>query len=148
MRTQTTVTELNHEDIVNLLCTACYGSNFFDVTYKKSDYYDTPLYSDNDCLEDKWAKLLLNGKSIRVCDYYSEECVYGKLPHSWDKEAQCMRYTVTLQDIKDGLARALDSDTYIATYARHFAEEECVNFDQPEAEALLQFIVFGEEIYG
>ena len=148
MKTKTTITNLTHEDLVNLLDTACYGSEFFDIIYAQSDYYGTALENEDDFASDKWAKLLLNGKSIKVCDYYSEEEKYGTLPSQWNAKRERMEYTVNLLDIIAGLEKALDSDTYIAIYVRHLVDDESVAFDQIEAEALLQFIVFGEEIYG
>ena len=59
-----------------------------------------------------------------------------------------MAYELTLEDIKKGVARALDSGTYIRDYITDWTEEDSVGFDLTEAEAVMQWIVFGEEIYG
>jgi len=150
MKVQTIITDITHDDLVNLFATATEGSNIFDVKKKKTDYYGTPLESATDCREDTWAKVLLAGKPVFVYDYCAEDGdeFYGKLPHEWRSKTQAMRYTLTLDDIKKGLERALSSQTYISKYVHDLMDDEAVNFDLTEAEALLQYIVFGEEIYG
>ncbi len=150
MKIKTIISEITHNDLVNLFATAIYGSNIFDVKKKNADYYGTPLESEKDCREDTWAKVLLAGKTIYVYDYCAEdsEDFYGKLPHEWRSNTQAMRYELTLDDIKKGMERALNSQSYISTYVRDLMDDEAVNFDLTEAEGLLQYIVFGEEIYG
>jgi hypothetical protein len=154
MKIEVKVTEVTHEDLVNLLCTASYGSQWlcFATPIGTKDGLDIV---EGDCREDVWAKALLAGKKIFVDDCYAEDAddFYGNLPHKFF--GRCcldgttyMRYDLTLEDIKNGLSRALSSGTYIADYARHLWEEEAMNIDQPEAEALIQYIVFGKEIYG
>ena len=63
MKTRTIITEINHEDLVNLFSTATYGSSYFEVVKKKKDYYGTELEDENDCREDTWAKILFSGKA-------------------------------------------------------------------------------------
>lgn len=147
MKTKTIITEINHEDLVNLFSCAIYGSNIFDVRIKRTDYYETPLEDENDCREDKWAKVLLSGKAIHVYDNYAEGEHYGNLPYRITAPDGDVCYHVTLADIEAGLSKACSSDSYIHDYVRHLAFEP-ENLDQSEAEALLQYILFGEEIYG
>lgn len=147
MKVKTIITEITHDDLVNLLCTATYGSSFFDVVKSKKDYYGTELEDENDCREDTWAKVLLSGKPVYVLDYYSEEAVYGKLPHVWDERLAAMKYTVTIEDIKNGLQKALESRGWDFKCAMDLINEEG-DFDLTEAENLLQIITFGEAIYG
>ena len=149
MKIETKITEITHEDLVNLFATATEGSNFFDVKKRKADYYGTPLESETDCREDTWAKVLLAGKPVFVYDYYAEDGdeFYGILPHTWRPKEQAMRYELTLEDIRKGLERAVSSQTYISKYTIDLFNEES-SFDLTEAEGLLQYIVFGEEIYG
>lgn len=148
MKTKTIITEINHNDLVNLFSTATYGSDYFSVIKKKKDYYGTELEDENDCCEDTWAKILLTGKPVYVLDYYSEEVAYGNLPHEWDEKRGAMKYTVTLEDIKNGLQKALDNGGWDAECAYDLINEDSCNLDLTEAENLLQIITFGEAIYG
>ena len=148
MKTKTIITEITHDDLVNLFSTATYGSDYFVVVKKKEDYYGTELEDENDCREDKWAKILLTGKPVYVLDYYSEKDAYGNLPHKWDKKRGAMRYTVTLDDIKEGLQEALDNGGWDAKCAFDLINDDSCDLDLTEAENLLQIITFGEAIYG
>ena len=149
MKTRTIITDFGHDDLVNLFSTATYGSNCFDVVKKNRDYYGTKLEDENDCCEDVWAKILLSGRPVYVLDYYAEENddAYGNLPHEWDVTRNAMKYTVTLEDIKNGLQKAFDNGGYDAKCALDFSNDD-LDFDLIEAEALLQVITFGEVIYG
>lgn len=148
MKIKTIITEINHDDLVNLFSTATYGSDYFGVVKKKKDYYGTELEDENDCCEDSWSKILLAGKPVYVLDYYSEEVAYGNLPHVWDEKRGAMKYTVTLEDIKNGLQKALDNGGWDAECANDLINENSYNLDLTEAENLLQIITFGETIYG
>lgn len=149
MRIKTTITEITHDDLVNLFSTATYGSEYFFCRIPKGNYQGTELEDPEDCLEDKWAKVLLAGKAIYVFDGYSEDDseFYGNLPHEWSNYHDCMRYTLTLADIVKAMEKALSENDYMVGYINNMA---CDNgrFDQIQAEALLQYIVFGEEVYG
>lgn len=148
MKTKTIITEITKDDLVNLFSTATYGSNYFEVDYKKSDYRGTELESRCDCYEDIWAKVLLAGKPVYVLDYYSEEDAYGNLPHEWDEKRGAMKYTVTLEDIKNGIQKAIDNGGWDAECAFDLINEDSYNLDLTEAENLLQIITFGKTIYG
>ena len=151
MKIQTIVSDITHDDLVNLFATATEGSPFFDVKKRKTDYYGTPLEDEGDCREDTWAKVLLAGKPVYVYDYYAEDAdeFYGDLPHLWRPKHEAMRYELTLEDIRKGLERALSSQSEVSKYARDLMDEDdIINFDLTEAESLLQYIVFGEVIYG
>lgn len=149
MKTKTIIEEITHEDLVNLLSTATYGSNWLGVDKVWEDYYGTELEDDNDCAEDTFAKVLLDGKFLIVSDFYAEDEseFYGDLPHLWNAYDECMEYRVTLDDIKRGLAKALDNGGWDAECVFNLASESG-NFDIVEAEELMQVIVFGEAIYG
>ena len=83
-----------------------------------------------------------------VLDYYSEEEAYGNLPHEWDEKRGAMKYTVTLDDIKKGIQKAIDNGGWDAECARDLINEDSCDLDLTEAENLLQIITFGEAIYG
>jgi len=152
MKVATIITEIDHEDLVNLFSTAIYGSNFFDIGYDEKDYYGTELESRNDCIEDKCAKLLLAGKAIFVFDAYAEDEdeFYGKFNHEWinGDDGIGMKYTINLENIKDGIQKCLEGENnWLRDCAKHLMYEPYA-LDLPEAEAILQKIVFGELIYG
>ena len=148
MKTRTIIESLEHDELVNLFSTATYGSQWLTIKKKKSDYYGTELEDEDDCREDIWAKILLSGKPVFAYDYYAEdeEDFFGSLPHVFKNGG--MRYTLTLDDIKNGLQKCLDgNDGYLKRCALDLATEAS-SFDLEEAEALMQFILFGEVVYG
>ena len=150
MKTKTIITESTHDDVVNLFSTSCYGSQWLACDYDSIAYKTLQSASQDDCLEDKLAKLLLAGKSIVLCDYYAEGDAdfYGNLPHEWDNKSSCMVYTITLDDVKNGLQWALDNgDCYEKRYVNNLIDNDGYDLDQPEAEYLCQLIMFGEQIY-
>lgn len=152
MKTRTIITELTQEDLVNLLCTATYGSSWlFCYAPDKKEVGIT----DEDCLEDEWAKCLLAGKKIACIDYYADEGEhYGTLEHYTEEDGQTT-YLVSLQDIINGLQKCADGD-YVESEEHGEWISECFrelqnggyNLDQPRAESLMQIILFGELIYG
>ena len=147
MKTKTIVTDITHEDLVNLFSTSTYGSYWLAAACPKGSYVGTELYSDDDCHEDMLAKVLLNGGKVWVYDYSAEdeEDFYGMLPRTWDDDS--MRYSVELSDIEEGIAKCLDLGGWEAECARHLISEP-EQMDITEAEAIMQVIVFGEVIYG
>lgn len=156
MRTKTTITQLTQEDLVDLLCTATYGSNWLDC--------DAPVRTgikveETDCREDIWAKALLAGHAIECTDYYAEGEAYGTLPHTMDDDEN-VTYKVTLEDVKRGLQACADGTfkigygdgdserAWLNECLYHFSDSDRMEMDQPEAEALMQIIMFNELIYG
>lgn len=154
MKTKTIITELTQEDLVNLLCTATYGSNWLSCYAPDREGVDI---TEEDCLEDEWAKCLLAGKKITCTDYYADEGEhYGTLEHYTEEDGQTT-YLVSLQDIIDGLQKCLDgtfidadndnAGNYLLNCVNTFKEDDG-GLDNPQAEALMQIILFGELIYG
>lgn len=156
MKTQTTIKEITHEDLVNLFSTALYGS-----TYLEADYTNPSLKESGDCFEDILAKNLLAGDSIVITDWYAEGESYGNLPHIVDDEDECVHYTLILDDIKRGLEKAASgtfnagSDRWAESARRSakvsfdsFIDEDAVDFDLVRADILMQIILFDEIIYG
>ena len=151
MKTKTIITEIEKDDLVNLFSTALYGSYIFGALYDKNVYNTKCEVNEQDCFEDKLAKVLLAGYSIVVYDKYCEgdDEFYGALPHTYDEFDETMHYDVTLNDIRNGLQSALDCDNkFIKTCANDLIVDDACNLDLEEAEALMQYIVFGELIYG
>lgn len=160
MKTKTTITELSHDDLVELFSTALTGSSYLVAEYEGPSECDEN--GEDDCFEDILANILLHGGSIKVTDYYADGCVYGSLPHEYvdnDDEGEVV-YVLTLDDIKRGLQHALDGtfklnrgyeihERRIARKAfESFVDEESYDFDLSYADTLLQIIIFDEIIYG
>lgn len=151
MKTRTIVTEITKRELSDLFCIASEGSPYVGFLYKKSDYDGTELEDERDFKCDKCAKLLLAGKTIIFADYYAGDADehYGELPHKYSGNRGCMMYKVTLEDIKKGIERAFDSDDgYIKKCINDWVEDESCNLDLPEAENIMQYIVFGVLVYG
>lgn len=156
MKTKTTITELTHDDLVELFSTALSGSS-----YLGADYEESIEYNEDACFEDILANILLHGGCIKVNDYYSEGDVYGELPHELDEDNECTTYFVTYDDIKRGLERAADgtsnagNDKWTKQTKRSakvsfdsFMDEDRCDFDLVRADILMQIILFDEIIYG
>lgn len=146
MKTKTIITEITREDIVNLFSTAFYGSQWLSYDYCPCTEANI---CEGDCVEDKLAKILLSGEYIELVDCYAEDLndTYGDLPTYWRDDA--MYYRVYLEDVKNGLQKALDSDnSWWVECVRDLMTEDAYNLDQPRAETLCQIIMFGDEIYG
>ena len=153
MKTKTIITELNQEDLVVLLSTATYGSNWLDSF--ANDRKGVQV-EDGDCIEEIQAKCLLAGKRITFVDYYAEGEHHGELPYTFGKEEEECEYSVSLDDIVAGLQKCADGSfknngdhevSWLKDCFAHFAEGG-FDLDLTEAEALMQVVIFGELIYG
>ena len=148
MKVEVTIKEITKDDLVNLFSIGLTGSNFLGCDYDKKTYQSLPDAREDDCIEEKLAKLLLAGHSIELLDMEAEpEDHYGNLESHYCAEDGYMAYKVTLEDIKKGLqAAAVNEDT--ADYFIDFIKEDAYNLDSIGGEALLQVIMFNEVIYG
>lgn len=141
MRTTDWINNIDHEALVDLFSTALSGS-----TYLACDYEPHPDLEDCECIEDKLAKSLLNGREIFLIDAEAEGESYGNLPcETSDDEYMVARYTVTLEDIKEGLYRASRKEP--KAFAS-FMDRDNSDWDYCSADTLMQVILFGELIYG
>lgn len=154
MKTETTITELNREDLVNLLSTATYGSGWLSCTIAKGTRAQLDIQPE-DCREDVWAKALLAGFPIYLTDHQAEGETYGDKGTVNDDEDETAVYRITLDDVKEGIAAAFDGDIEPADEvavelgakcAMHLRDES-PEFDNYEAEVLAQIIMFGSIIY-
>lgn len=138
MKTKITVTSIEHEELVDLLSTALYDSSWFGADYD-SDIYNKLENTIGECFEDKLADMLLSGHQITIIDYeadgesYSSKCtkittdgdaVYKVGLDDFLKVASTKKGFQLLSDVLDGTG------------------------DYWTADAFLQRVVFGEEIYG
>lgn len=157
IKSEVTIDEITHDDLVNLFSTALYGSS-----YLSADYDEAIEHDEEDCFEDELAKILLHGGSIQVTDHYAEGCAYGKLPHTIDKyNDECVTYTLTFADVVKGLTNAAngtfklsgkkvyqEQDKKAAKVSFDNLAEESLEFDLVRADILMQIILFDEIIYG
>ena len=79
----------------------------------------------NECREDIWAEVLLNGGFLLIEDVEEEK-----------------EYKVSLKDVEKGLK------TLIFNYPRNYANIMTEKGDFYDYDALLQCVVFGDVIYG
>lgn len=137
MKTKITVTEFEHEDLVDLLSTALYGSTWFEADYD-SNIYNSLENKEGDCFEDKLADMLLAGHKITIFDHEAEGESYSKKCVGFDGESAI--YEV---DMKDFLKTA-------STKRGFKLVEEVLSGDGDywTGDAFLQRVVFGDEIYG
>lgn len=154
MKTKTTITELSHEDLVNLLCTATYGSSWLSCTIARATR-DRINIEDGDCREDVWAKALLAGFPVFLTDHQAEGSYYGGHDHGITDEDGSVTYRITLEDIIAGLQSALDGDfapndedeVELAARCVLHLRDEAFDFDATDAEILAQIIMFNSIIY-
>ncbi|MDD6104183.1 MAG: hypothetical protein PUB73_06205 [Bacteroidales bacterium] len=134
------ITELSHNDLVNILSTALYGCDYLSASYDH-DFYNNlnDSQKQGNCFEDALADVLLNGGAITIIDYYAEGDVNGKKGKLIDDDNA--EYTLTLQDFLDGCSTREGH-----RYAVELLVEE--DGDYYTANNLLQIIMFGEVIYG
>lgn len=138
MKTKIIVSELTHDDLTNLLSVALYGSYWAGAGYDK-DVYKTLSETHGNCFEEKLADMLLAGHKIRIADYEAEGESYSDRCVGFD-ESESAIYEVCLQDFLN-----------VASTKEGFKLlEETLSGegDFYTADAFLQRVVFGEEVYG
>ena len=138
MKTKITVTAMEHDELVDLLSTALEGSSWFGATYDR-ELYESIQETHGYCLEDKLADMLLSGHQITITDYEADGESYS---------SKCTKITA------DGNAVykvGLDDFLKVASTKKGF-QLLCDVLDGTgdywTADAFLQRVVFGEEIYG
>lgn len=138
MKTKITVTALDHDELVDLLSTALEGSVWFRASYNR-ELYESIKETHGYCFEDHLADMLLAGHQITITDYEAEGESYS---------SKCTRITA------DGNAVykiGLDDILKVASTKNGFQLLSDVldgTGDFYTADAFLQRVVFGEEIYG
>jgi hypothetical protein len=144
--TKTTITEIKHEELVNMFSLMLYGNCNFIVD--NTDFRKEYIKVTDACIEEKMASILLNGGEVLIGDTNSEgeDEHYGNLRYIF--KDGIVYYRVTLQDIKEGLARCADSkDKYIQEAALSIMRDDG-EADGWDGDNILQTILYGEVIYG
>lgn len=124
---------LTHEGLSNLLSVATFGNYWPTIKMKRSEYH-LAEEDKNECIEDKWAAILINGGTLVVYDEYEIESELN------DGEQPTKHY-LTLKDVRKGL-RLMKKD-----YPRHYADLVEENDDAITGDVWLQLAVFGELVY-
>ena len=129
--------KLTKEQLVDLLSTATYGCDWLECKVLRSEaYIDERFdkeYLENRCREDKWADRLLNGGHIICFDYYDE-----------DDNGDPKRYTICLEDIEEKLEKATKDEEVVRDYANWISGD----YDYYDCNNLMQYVIFGEVVYG
>ena len=130
---------IDHEMLVDLLCTATYGSEWLQIkTLKSERFMDEEVEQsvmDGWCCEDRWANRLLKGGKIVCYDWYDNDALEFE-------ENRPTRHELTLDDIKRGLEKARDGKA-----VRDWADFVNENDDYFTCNNLMQVCIFGEVIY-
>jgi hypothetical protein len=124
--------KLNKEQLVDFLSTAIYGCDWlYCYTLEEEKHLDDGLdeyYLENRCREEKWADRLLAGGTLVCVDY--EDC---------EKE-----YKLTLKDFENKLDKALYDKEARFNLGNWLTDD----YDYYDCNNLLQYIMFGEIVYG
>jgi hypothetical protein len=137
MKVKILVTELSHEELTDLLSTSLYGSSWFSAKYDK-EVYKSLNNKNGDCFEEKLADMLLAGHKITIVDTMAEGESYSNKFVRLDGD--CAEYEIGLNDI----LKTASSKTGYELLKDVLSGEG----DYFTADAFLQRVVFGKEIYG
>ena len=129
MKLKVTITELTHDDLVNLIETATYGSEWLSAhcpvesreMYKSSEY---------NCHSEALAEVLLKGGKIIFTDHYDEDEEDGK------------DYLVDLKQVLRGLNK------FLKKYPSNFEDVTTDSGDYYTWNNAVQMIIFGDLVYG
>jgi hypothetical protein len=137
MKVKILVTELSHEELTDLLSTSLYGSSWFSAKYDK-EVYKSLNNKNGDCFEEKLADMLLAGHKITIVDTMAEGESYSNKFVRLDGD--CAEYEIGLNDI----LKTASSKTGYELLKDVLSGEG----DYFTADAFIQRVVFGKEIYG
>ena len=148
MELEIKVKSMKQEDLVDFLSTALYGNGNYRTEYNTGCYNSVCKVDEDDCFEEKCAKVLLAGGDISIADMLSEDsaCKYGDNPNAfWSEQAKAVVYPIKYDDIIKGLNKAAANGYAMEVLALADGEGD---FDALDADSLLQFVLYGELIYG
>lgn len=117
---------LKEDNLVDLLSTAFYGSSWFSAT--REEKYDHLIKPTSECREEKWADILKGGGKIKVID--------------WEEDEE--EHDLSLDDIVKGLEKLAEKHLHVYTRVMTFDGDA----DFYDADAVIQFAIFGEWVYG
>lgn len=146
--------ELTHDILVNLICSATWGSSWLGFCYRETQRQEH--LKEFDTAEDIATSILLSGGNVRFIDYNAEDSDDVNSDKGvWDADADRAFYEVTLKDIEDGIQNALVgafkvssfSDEHYAKIAAEALLADDGDFDANDADRLMQIILFREIVY-
>lgn len=148
MEREIKITQLTKDELSNLISTATYGDNSFDILVPK-EYLELKTLGGNedDCWEDELTNVLLNGGKIDIIDMEDEyddanARVESKVHHLEEYNGYYHpAYRVGLEEILEGCSTDEGCE-----YAKELFLDEDGDFFT--AYNLLQIIIFGEVVYG
>ncbi len=154
MKYNVTIEEISKEELVDLFSTSMTGSFWLQIDMPDKEHFKRIAQMsdeeyDNLTIEDIMAIWVLKGQMLRFEDMSAEskDELNGN-KGKWDKDNDCAYYMIGLEDIKEGLAKAATGDKYERECFVNFADGERINMDFPQADILMQIILFGEYVYG
>lgn len=139
MKTKITVTRFEHDELVNILSTALYDSSWFGAGYDRA-VYESLAEKNGDCFEDILADMLLAGHKITITDYEAEGESYSDKCVGINEDDESAEYEIGIEDF---LKVASTEEGY-----KLVQEVLLGDGDYYTADAFLQRVVFGEEVYG
>lgn len=146
------VTSVTKKDLVNLFSTATYNNPDMGIEVSRDSLdIKARVTTEEDCLEDVWAKVLLEPLG-HLDILVPDEATYGEKGKNWIKaefeihegwinDYPITRYKIGLQNLLDGLNRP-EAVEYVNEL---FIKDEG---DLYTAYNLMQIILFNEVIYG
>ncbi len=135
------ITEVTHEQLVDLFSTGLSGCEFLGADYDRNFYDAIPDDKrEGDCFEDHLADVILNGGKITLIDYEAEGEVYSKAG-KLDDDGETVNYSIGLQEILEGCS----TEEGLSCAVELWLDGEG---DYYTANNLLQVIMFGEVVYG
>lgn len=159
--TTTQIKFFDKEQLVNILSTGLFGNNAIGadcgVKVNPNSKYHEAIESpdEEDTLEDGFAQHLLNGGTLILWDLYAEEedDTQGRYSETafWNEDLAWMGYPVTYDEFIGRLNKVLASGGEDAEYCVKLVskvETEDTTFDLWDGWNLLQYVMFGELIYG
>lgn len=118
--------ETKGENLVDLLSTAFYGSSWFTASVDKEKYGNL-IQPTSECREEVWTDVLMGGGTLIVEDFEEDS-----------------EYEISLDDICKAIAKL--HDEHLNVYARIMSFDG--EADYYDADAVIQYAVFGEWVYG
>lgn len=152
MQTEITITvkSMEHGELVNLLSTALEGSSWFGASYNR-EIYESLKFTQGYCFEDKLADMLLSGHQITITDYEADGESYSSKCTRITADGNAV-YKIGLDDILKVASTPIGYDLLRKTigYSEEMGDDhdEAPTGDFWTADAFLQRVVFGEEVYG
>lgn len=139
METKITVKSITHDELVDLLSTALYDSQWFRASYDRK-VYESLACVTGECFEDKLADMLLAGHKITITDVEADGEKYSDKFVRFEGRYDDAVYEIGIGDI---LKVASTKKGY-----ELICDVLSGEGDYYTADSFLQRVVFGEEIYG